>query len=161
VSLAAVRMHVRYSGVLAALQRLRAPDMLRAYRELRGPARYDQRHHDRRSEGPDGRWPSLAPATIARRRRKRGKDKNGRRRGWPKKLLGRLPVSLRSIATSRSLVVQSAIRRPGLGFVHQKGGRIGRGARVPRRQYLWISDWLERQAIRAFRLALVRSWKAR
>jgi hypothetical protein len=133
--------------------RLRKVDIKDAFLELRGPAVFDQRHHWRKDEAPDGRWPGLAASTLERRTRKRGRAKNGRQQSWPRKLLGRFPTAMQSIATTRSLIVRSRVKR--FSMVHQEGGRAGHGARIPRRQYMWISDWLRAQAVERFKKALV------
>lgn len=163
-----VECTVRVDGIVAALHRLAKLDRTRVFKELRGPARFDQNHHDRTAEGPDGRWPALAASTLARnkwiRSRKGTKAKarlpgSRRRRPKSRKLLGRLPRALESIVSAHSLAIRSRVRR-GLGLVHQAGGRAGRGSRIPRRQYLWISDWLKEKARVAFQDALLRSWRA-
>lgn len=153
MKLADIKATVRYGNVLNMFDRLRKVDIKDAFLELRGPARFDQRHHWRKDEAPDGQWPGLAASTLERRTRPRGRGKDGRRRSWPKKLLGRFPTALQSIASARSLIVKSRVKR--FSMIHQEGGRAGHGARIPRRQYLWISDWLRQQAVKALQRALV------
>jgi phage gpG-like protein len=112
-------------------------EMLRAGRNL-GPAfrqakpimRADQREHAKRKEGPDGRWPARAPAS-------RSYSKGKRRR--TRKLLGKLPIATTYAATSTGIRAYSRVPWSG---VHQYGGRVGRGANVPARPFLWISDSL-------------------
>lgn len=148
-----IRAVVRFGSVINMFDRLRKIDMKETFLELRGPARFDQRHHWRKDEAPDGHWPGLARSTLERRKRPRGRGKDGRNRSWPKKLLGRFPNALQSIASSKSLIVRSRVKR--FSMIHQEGGRAGHGARIPRRQYLWISHWLVMQARKAFEKALV------
>lgn len=150
---------VKMDGVYAALRRLRRLELIETYRALRGPARWDQRDHDNNRVAPDGKWPALAPSTVARRKNKRGRDKNGRRRSWPTKLLGRLPTALESVANQHALIVRSRVR-PWV-IVHQAGGWAGHGARIPRRQFLWISRWLKGKVKDAFQAALLKAWAGR
>lgn len=152
MALADVSCTVNIKQVIRAFDRIERIDTRKVFLELRGPARFDQRHHWRKDEAPDGHWPGLAASTIARRRNKRGRDKQGRNRSWPKKLLGRFPNALQSIAKTGSLVIRSRVKR--FSMVHQAGGRAGHGARIARRQYLWWSDWMKVQAVKAFRKAL-------
>lgn len=150
-----LRATVHYGTVKLMFANIRNVDMKKTFSDLRGPARFDQRHHWRTEESPEGRWPGLAQATRERRRFRRGRDKNGRKRNWARKLMGRFPNALQSIVSARSLIVRSRVKK--FSQIHQKGGRIGNGARLPSRQYLWISTWLVQQAQKAFERALVRA----
>ncbi len=143
---------VRIGGVRDLLSRLSRVDIRRVFEDLRGPAVFDQRHHWRKDEAPFGRWPGLAASTLERRSRPRGRDKRGRNRSWPKKLLGRFPTAVQSIASAKSLVVRSRVKR--FDWIHQAGGRAGHGARIPSRQYMWISNYLREDARRLFQRAL-------
>lgn len=147
-----VRAVVYLGSVRNMFARLSRLQVKKTFNELKGPAVFDQRHHWRKDEAPWGHWPGLAPSTLERRTRKRGRDKKGRNRSWPKKLLGRFPTAVKSIASGRSLIVESRVRR--FSMIHQRGGVAGHGARIPSRQYLWISEWLLRQAEKAFIKAL-------
>ncbi len=146
---------VRYGSVKLLFTNLRNVDLRKTFLDLRGPARFDQRHHWRKEESPEGHWPGLAASTRERRTRRRGRDKSGRKRNWARKLMGRFPNALQSIASSRSLIIRSRVKR--FSMVHQKGGRVGHGARLPARQYLWISDWLRNRAATLFAQALQRA----
>jgi len=169
VRLADVRAHVYVGDVVKMFRRLGNLDTKRVFSELRGPARFDQRKHDQEETGPSRHWPALAPSTIARNRYARttvtrtGKNKGKRRtaqkawrRSYARKLLGRLPNALRVNVSVRSLVIRSR-GRPKVGYIHQAGGIAGHGARIPRRQYLWISPWLGEQARKAFERALTKA----
>lgn len=97
-------------------------------KELRHPVRADQANHARAQEGPDGAWP--ARRTPSRRR-----------------MLGRLPGAIRLTVTGATVAATSKVAWSG---AHQDGPtRVGRGAIVPQRQYLWISDELLRAAEQA------------
>lgn len=146
---------VRYGSVKLMFANLRNVDMKKTFSDLRGPARFDQRHHWRKEESPDGHWKGLAASTRARRQFRRGRGKNGKRQNWSRKLMGRFPNALQSIVTAQKLVIRSRVRK--FSMVHQKGGRIGRGARLPSRQFLWISNWLVEHASKAFERALVKA----
>lgn len=150
-----LRATVRYGSVKLLFANLRNVDLKKTFSDLRGPARFDQRHHWRKEEAPEGHWPGLAASTRARRQFRRGRDKSGRNRKWSRKLMGRFPNSLQSIVSAHSLVIRSRVKR--FSMVHQKGGRVGRGARLPARQYLWISDWLRYRAAQLFNQALARA----
>lgn len=146
---------VKLHGIEAAARRLTRLEKTKVFREARGPARFDQNHHDRKEEGPDGHWPALHPSTIARYAKL---ARSKRRRSKPRKLLGRLPKALISIVTSQSLIVRSRVP---WASAHQNGAIVGRGARLPRRQFLWISDWLVTRTAQLFREALLKAWRDR
>jgi phage gpG-like protein len=147
-----VKATVRLSGVYDLLGRLARIDTRKVFTELKGPATFDLRHHWRKDEAPQGHWPGLAASTLARRTRRRGRDKNGKNRNWPKKLLGRFPTAIQHIVSKHSLVVRSRVKR--FSMIHQAGGVAGHGARIPSRQYMWISKFLGEQARKAFVRAL-------
>jgi hypothetical protein len=145
-----VKVVVKIGGVRDMFSRLAAVKVREVFKELRKPALIDQRQHDQAARGPDGRWPPLAASTLARRARMT-KTKSGRKRK-PNKLLGRLPKAMQSIVNTRSLIVRSRVK---WSLAHQRGARVGNGAILPRRQFMWISDWLRRHAKEAFVRALV------
>lgn len=120
-----------------------------AFRELRKPMRADQREHAKKQEGPEGRWQPRAPITGASARAKR------RRR---RKLLGRLPGAITVRATATSVIAESKVAWSG---VHQEGGKVGRGARIPARPFLWLSDAMIEKAIAVFEEHLLEGWGAR
>lgn len=110
---------VDVSRVTAAFQSAAHPAAIVAVaRALRKPVREDQRNHARAQEGPDGAWPA----------RKSG----GRRR-----ILGRLPGAIRMEVRGPVIAAVSKVAWSG---AHQDGPtRVGRGAVVPARQFLWLS----------------------
>ena len=147
---------VNIRQVIRAFDRIAKLDVKKTFRDLIGPTRFDQRHHWRKDEAPDGHWPGLAPSTLERRSRPRGINrKTGRRQSWPKKLLGRFPTALQAIPSSKSLIMRSRVKR--FSMIHQQGGTAGHGARIPRRQYLWVSDWLKGQLKIYFERALAKA----
>lgn len=157
IQLADVKLDLKLGRVIMGLERIAKADMRRAFNELKGPARFDQRHHERHEEAPDGKWPPLAASTVARRARIQAKKK--RRARVTNKLLGRLPGALMMRATARSLQILSRVTR--WSMAHQKGAVVGHGARLPRRQFLWISDWLKGRARHVFELELLKAWERR
>jgi hypothetical protein len=167
--IADVKATVYVGDVVKMFRRLGKIDVRHVFRDLRGPARYDQRKHDREEHSPSGKWPALAPSTVARNRYRRtsvrkGGKKKGQRytqskawtRAYAKKLLGRMPSALRVNVTMRALIIRSR-GKAGLGMSHQAGAIVGHGARVPQRQFLWISPWLGEQARMAFVKALTKA----
>lgn len=141
MSLRGINVEVDIRTILGAFDRIRRVDTKKVLSDLRGPARFDQRHHWRKEESPRGHWRGLAASTLERRKRKRGMDrKSGKNRSWPKKLLGRFPNALQAQVSARELRIISRVKR--FSMVHQEGGSVGHGAYVPARQYLWISSWL-------------------
>jgi hypothetical protein len=164
-----VKATVYVGDVLKMFRRLGKVDTRKVFLELRGPARFDQRKHDREEHSPSRKWPALAASTVARNRyartsvRKGGKNKGKRytlskawTRPYAKKLLGRMPSALRVNVTIRALTIRSR-GKAGLGMSHQAGAIVGHGARVPQRQFLWISPWLGEQARKAFEKALTKA----
>ena len=150
-----VKATVNIGGVRAMLSRMARIDVKATFMKLRAPARLDQNKHWRADQAPDGKWPPLAASTRERRLRARGRDKKGRNRSWPKKLLGRFPTSMQTLASKKSLIVRSRVKR--FSMVHQAGGRAGHGAYIPRRQYMWISAQLKAEAVKTFKAALARA----
>lgn len=148
-----VRATIRVGGLMDTFRRLARPDLIKAYKEMQGPARHDQRDHDNKDRAPDGPWPGLAASTVARRARM---ARSKRRRRKPHKLLGRLPRAMQNIVSSRSLIVRSRVK---WSMAHQKGAIVGRGARLPRRQFMWISDWLRGQARQILEQAMMRVFR--
>lgn len=152
-----IKARVTIKGPLSMLRHLARFDPKPVFQLLRKPAHVDQRQHDTASRGPDGPWPQLAASTIARNRYNRTvKGLKGKRTirlgGSTKhKLLGRVPRALQDIVSGRSLIVRNRVK---WGLAHQAGAIVGHGARLPRRQFEWISKWLLRQAEDAFNKAL-------
>jgi phage gpG-like protein len=115
------------------------------FRDERKPLRADQRDHAKRRQGPDGSWPARV-VTPGKPRRKR------------RRLLGRLPGAV-SIAASADAV--RAVSKVPWSGVHQHGGRVGRGARIPARTFLYFSpDYLRAMAER-FAAYAVAQWGRR
>lgn len=134
------KLRVDTKGVQAAFGKLPA-GIPKAMQELRKPLRVDQREHARAQEGPDGPWPKRASAadraSASRKRRKR-------RRPSRRRLLGKLPGAVKVTSTRSSVTIESRVAWSG---IHQHGGTAGRGAKIPARPFLWISQKLRGIAI--------------
>lgn len=120
--------------------------LARTARALKKPMRVDQRDHAAQAEGPDGKW---APR---KRLGSRGKKTAARNR---RKLLGRLP---RATAITAEGGTVSAVSRAKWSLVHQEGGRVGRGATLPARPFLWISEGLLTTAAAELQAAALGAW---
>lgn len=100
-----------------------------AFRALKKPLALDQRDHRKKREGPSGMWAPQAASTRARRL------SSPKHRS--KRLLGRLPAAVKYAATSTLVSGTSRVLWSG---VQADGGRVGHGARLTARPFLWISD---------------------
>jgi len=155
VRLRGLSIEVDVRRIVGAFDKIRHLDVKKVLLDLRGPVRFDQRHHWRKEEAPSFHWPGLAASTLERRTRKRGINrKTGKRVSWPTKLLGRFPTALKLTADRHELVAQSRVKR--FSMIHQEGGTAGHGARIPSRQYLWISPFLIGQVRTYFEKALAK-----
>lgn len=116
-----------------------ARDLGPAFKEAKKPVRADQRQHAKERSGPDGRWAPKSRLTLAREALDR--KRKGKRRGGGRRLLGRLPAAI-VVTSDRNRVVARSRARGGISGTHQDGGPAGRGARIPARPFLWVSDAL-------------------
>lgn len=118
-------------GNLRAMDR-QARNLTGYYRELRAPLREDQTQHAKEQSGPDGAWQPRSPFTIAKMAAARRAGSRRRDR----KLLGRLPRAITVRADSKGARAVSLVK---WSMAHAQGARVGRGARLPQRQWLWLS----------------------
>lgn len=150
-----INVEVDIKTIYGAFDQIRKLDIRKVFSDLRGPVRFDQRHHWRKKEAPNRHWAGLASSTIERRKRPRGIDrKRGRRQSWPKELLGRFPTALQMIANAQELIARSRVKR--FSMTHQEGDTVGHGAYVQSRQYLWFSPFVLGQIRQYFEKALAR-----
>lgn len=105
------------------------------FRDIKGPLKVDQQEHAKDRAGPDGAWPPRAAATLAKLRA------NGRRARRP---MGRLTSSVKYRSTATGAIGESPVAWSG-GAI-SKGGKVGHGATLPARQFLYASDQLLRFA---------------
>lgn len=140
---------VRIGGIAIAFSILSKTDFRQTFTKLRKPLHWDQRHHRDHQRGPRGPWAPLAASTKARYARM-GKRRNRR-------VLARLPNARRTKVSARELVMTSPVK---WSMAHQDGpSRVGHGARLPQRQFFWISKEFMREAKYQFELALYSRWK--
>lgn len=114
-----------------------------AFRELVPAMREDQRDHASERSGPDGKWPARAPAT----RRSHG--------NMPRKPLGKLTTAVTYKVDAMGASAESKIPWSG---AHQDGGKVGNGATLPARTFLWISDRFLDFAVDVLGARLVRAF---
>lgn len=131
----------------------RAPERIaKIFASLRAPMRRDQREHADREEGPDGaRWPARAASTAEKVRiiRRAGRQKGQRTLRYTKieGLLGTLP-ELTVVGAQRAAVfARPPTRMTFLADVHSWGAVAGRGAVIPSRPYIYVSEELARSAL--------------
>lgn len=98
-----------------------------AFKALKAPLRADQLEHADAKAGSDGGWAPRAASTLARHKYKPR---------LPRKLLGRLPRAVKYLASGRGVSGESLV---GWSGAHQDGEVVGHGARLPKREHLWIS----------------------
>ena len=126
----------------------RRADFARPFFDVLKPRlRQDQRDHGRRKEGPLGRWPALAKSTLAKRKR------SGKRRS---KLLGRLTAAVKYRASGDELRATSQVK---YSSVHQDGGKVGHGAELPARPFLWLSADFVEDAAQAALEYITKNWR--
>ena len=131
-------------------------DPRKVWRVLRKPLRKDQKEHMRAGEDSKGsKWKPLAASTIqgrlskggrAGKFTKRGKMKKKTSRGLSRVLSKKLVTGAKVKITRGSIKITSIVPWAG---VHQKGGRAGRGSRIPAREFFYVGDGLIRQTSRA------------
>lgn len=113
---------------LDAMQR-RAHALGAAFRALKQPLKLDQRDHAKKRMGPRGPW---APQAASTRARRLSSPKHR-----PRRLLGRLPTAVKYSATATSVRGVSSVAWSG---AHSDGARVGHGAKLPVREFLWLSN---------------------
>jgi phage gpG-like protein len=129
------------------LTRKRSTKLKQAFRTLSKPIKKDQAEHSKRKEGSRGKWPKLAQGTMRNRRQTRrlikaaksapqASTKRSSRRNPARTLLGKLPRALKTTIGDLFIRIESTVP---FGLVHQKGGRAGKRATMPAREFLWIS----------------------
>jgi phage gpG-like protein len=116
----------------------RARNLTSVWRQSAPELKADIRETGRKRQGPDGAWEPLAPATQAKRRQQR-QSPGGKK--WRRKLaratLGQLRMQF-DIEWGPKFI--RAISRIPWSGVHQEGGIVGRGAKIPARVHMWASE---------------------
>lgn len=158
----------------AAEMSRRADTLASVFQALKRPARQDQEDHAQKAMGSDGPWPRRAQATLDKlnERAARVVVSRRKRRNWNRGTqvtirttkrrvastpLGILPKAIRYSARGDALVAKSAIAR-GWGSAHQQGATVGRGSRLPAREFLWFSDRFLEVMTEAIELHVIRGW---
>lgn len=142
---------VKIGSVLTALSRLGSLNIRGALLKLRRPMHKDQRQHRDLQRGPRGQWAPLASITLQRYARA------GIRRN--RRILAKLPNPRLTTVTASTLIMKSRVR---WSMAHQDGPtRVGRGAVLPQRQFLWISRGFLRDAARELNTAMHAAWNGR
>lgn len=127
--------------------------------ELKKPFREDLKAYARRQEGPDGHWPARKPSTDERYRRRfsqrtslKGKSGPVRRklvRRRSRKLLGKLPSAV-TFKTFKGRGGSSgsiqAVSKVPWSEIMNSGGPVGHGAVLPAREFLFVSDAIQKLA---------------
>lgn len=138
--------NVNVNPILAAFIDLKRFDVKPTLTSLKRPMGRDQKDHRDHEQGPKTKWAPLASTTKASYAR-RGKRRN-------RKLLARLPNARYAFVKQNQLIMRSRVK---WSLAHQDGPtRVGRGARIPQRQFLWISRQFIKEASKQFNRAL---WK--
>lgn len=153
-------LQVDLTGVDAELRDIdrRANDLRPVFRVIRRDVNEELKEHFERGEGPAGDWPAWSQATTekflgrldSRGRRENVYNRGARagqlnRRGMRRALnmLGRLKSAWDFQMDRTTLMATSRVPWSG---VHQDGGKAGRGARVPARPFMWITQGLQARA---------------
>jgi hypothetical protein len=111
----------------------------KAFRRIRPHMRKDQRDHAARREGPESAWPKRAASTLA----KMGRSKSGRR--LVRRPMGKLTTAVAYSASDKGVFGESRVP---WSLAHYARTRVGHGAILEARPFLWISDSLTRIASR-------------
>lgn len=133
--------------------------------------RKDQVQHMKEQEGPKGKWPGLAQATIDKRLGRGGKAGKFTKRGKLKKryaksvarvLSGRLITKAKVRLFPNAIMIEASGRlNPGMTGIHQDGGVAGKGSRIPARTFMWVSEEFARAAAAEMAKILIEAWKGR
>lgn len=124
-------------------------DMRPVFRKLVPIAEQDQKETKRKQEDESGRrWDRVARSTREKRLNKSRSRARRRGRKAPKRggtrLLGKLPTEVRIEFTSTTMLRESRIP---WSNVHQEGGTVGRGSKIPARPHVYFSEpFLDRAA---------------
>lgn len=142
-------------------------DLRPAFRKLRTPLRKDQKDHMRAQSGPGGKWPGLSTATREKRLKmggrrgaltKKGKLRKSAQRKLNFMLSSKLLKGAKIKVRPNQISETSKVKWSG---AQQEGGRVGRGATLPEREFMWISDPLFALALRRFAKHLATAFEGR
>lgn len=161
------------AAVQAGLEgmRYRGSRLHEVFKALRPELRDELKRRAKEESGPEGSWAPRAAATRQRlaergatktttrtQRRKKGFSGPLRQTTTTKQLantLGRLPGSVTTRVTPRSLIAESKVPWAG---IHNEGGTAGRGSRIPARPFVFMSEEFLRQAQRDLADFVFQGW---
>jgi phage gpG-like protein len=128
----------------------------RSIRMLRKPMKSDQLDHAKTKKNSDGSpWAPRAAWRVQKRGKHAGKPK--RRKGRTRQLLGRLTSPSTWQRTGRTWSAGYRSRADFSG-VQQDGGKVGRGSKIPAREFLYFSDKFMDEASEIVGAAMVKSF---
>lgn len=152
-----------------------AHELTRVMRALKPWAKRDQLEHAARTMGPEGPWPVRARATLEKRQKRarivvtRTQTTRARKGGgigskivtrqratWP---LGTLPKSIRYRA-ERDLLRVTGVPEE-IAEAHRRGATVGRGAKLPARDYIWFSPRFVDMAAATIEDYIVAPWRGK
>lgn len=140
-----IRLTLDASSAFAGLDRMakQGRSLGKAFRILKPDLRADQKDHAAKAAGPDGAWAPRATGTSGRLTRGSRRYLGKTRRKSTRRPLGRLVTQVTYMASNAGVFATSRVPWSG---VHQEGGRVGRGAVIPARPFLWLSDRIVERA---------------
>jgi hypothetical protein len=150
MALVDISVNVDIATVIRQFNRMASFSTAPLMRALRRPTFADQKRHRDQMRGPQGPWKRLAPSTLEKYARM------GIRRN--RRILAKLPLAKRTTVTAHELVIRSPVR---WSMAHFRGAIVGRGSRLPQRQYWWISPRLIRDIRLTAEAALMAHWNGR
>lgn len=146
-----------------------AKNVGRVMSKLRAPLQRDLKAHARQQSSPDGKWPKRARRAEVLARRRRATVRRGRVRAASKtrgarqavrfigggNLLGKLPDTV--VVRKRGAEIEARSPVPWSG-VHNIGGRVGYGAEIKARPFVFISPKIQGLAAEKLADHLVMRW---
>lgn len=150
----------------------RARQLAMVFRALRRPLIADLNAHAERESSPEGKWPKRSASTERELGRRRSvfvsttrTRKTKRRKAQVTKaavrfntILGGLPST--TVVRAKNFQVEAKNPVP-WAHVHQFGGRVGKGAIVPERPFVFISDQVAEAASNAIADYVADGWKGK
>lgn len=125
----------------------RGRNLAPVFRDVRTVMKVDQQEHARERSGPAGKWPPRAASTLAKLRA------GGRRARRP---MGKLLSAVKYTSSGIGAIGTSLVKWSG-GAI-STGGKVGHGATLPARVWLYASDQLQRFAAELILDYVVGEW---
>jgi phage gpG-like protein len=119
-----------------------AKNLKPVWRRIQPMLETDQLEHFTEQAGSGGAWPPLSASTLGRRKSNSSSRAKRRGRNPPKRTSGKIfgnkmPSAFEILMWPREIAAISKIE---WADVHQFGGTAGRGAKIPQREHLWLSE---------------------